>query len=63
MEDVKQAEEFEEQFDNGASVIPFADLSKADRPNRPKKQGSGEFGAVACADIPQPEHLSRSLPM
>ena len=28
MEDVKQAEEFEEQFDNGASVIPFADLSK-----------------------------------
>ena len=35
-----QAEEFEEQFDNGASVIPFADLSKADRQNRPKKQGS-----------------------
>ena len=58
-----QAGEFEEQFDNGASAIPFVDLPKADRQNRPKKQGSRESGTVSCADMPLLEHLSYLLPM
>lgn len=32
-----KATNFEEDFDNGGSVMPHADLSKAERPNRIKR--------------------------
>ncbi len=31
------AKTFDKQFDEGASVIPYADLSKAQRPNKTKR--------------------------
>ena len=32
-----KATEFDELFDNGESVIPYADLSNASRPNKVKR--------------------------
>lgn len=32
-----KTKEFEEHFDNGGSVLPFADMSKACRPNHPQR--------------------------
>ena len=32
-----KANDFENKFDEGASVIPYADMSKASRPNKAKR--------------------------
>ena len=37
--------EFEEHFDNGGSVMPFADMSKAERPNLKTKRVNVDFPA------------------
>lgn len=38
-----KTKEFDEYFDNGGSVIPFADLSKAERPNQTTKRVNVDF--------------------
>lgn len=37
--------EFEEHFDNGGSVMPFADMSKAERPNLKTRRVNVDFPA------------------
>ena len=32
-----KANDFEKKFDNGESVVPYADMSKASRPNKVKR--------------------------
>lgn len=39
------AAEFDRRFDEGESVIPYADLSKAERPNRKMQKVNVDFPA------------------
>lgn len=38
-----KTKEFDEYFDDGGSVMPFADLSKAERPNLKSKRVNVDF--------------------
>ena len=38
-----KAKDFEERFDNGESVMPFADLSGAERPNQKTRRVSMDY--------------------
>lgn len=53
-----KTKEFEEQFDNGGSVMPYADLSRAERPNQKFRRVNVDFPAwmVEALDK-EAEHL------
>ncbi len=40
-----KATEFDKHFDNGGSVLPFADMSRAERPNLKSRRVNVDFPA------------------
>lgn len=46
-----KATEFDEYFDNGGSVLPFADMSGAERPNLKTKRINVDFPAWMVAAL------------
>ena len=40
-----KTKDFDERFDDGESVMPFADLSRAERPNRATRRVNVDFPA------------------
>ena len=56
-----KANDFDEYFDDGGSVMPFADMSKAERPNVKTKRVNVDFPAwmVEALDK-EAEHLGVS---
>lgn len=55
------ATEFDRRFDEGESVIPYADLSKAERPNRKTQKVNVDFPAWMVRSLDkEAAHLSIS---
>lgn len=53
-----KAKDFEERFDNGESVMPFADLAGAERPNQKTRRVNVDFPAwMVDALDREAEHL------
>ena len=38
-----KTKEFDKYFDEGGSVMPFADINKAERPNQKSRRGNVDF--------------------
>ena len=56
-----KANDFDEYFDDGGSVMPFADMSKAERPNVKTKRVNVDFPAwLGEALDKEAEHLGVS---